>query len=258
MAYYRRLIYKLRNFLRPDRAEQDLAREIGSHLELLQDGFQQQGMDAEAARLAAKRAYGGVEQAKELHREARSWLWLEQLRQDIRISVRALLKSFGFSITAVLTLALGIGANTAIFSLINSVMLKTLPVSHPDQLLQVNMGSKDLWGIKGPFFSNPIWEHLRDRQDVFSGIFAYAVGRFNLAARGEARYVQGNYPQVSFSTHWDCAPYSVEPSRGLTISGVALGLPYSVMVSGKASTEGAPTWWARPSHSIIIFSKFWA
>src|SRR5690348_2502558 len=107
---------------------------------------------------------------------------LEQLRQDIRFSVRTLLKSPGFSITSILTLALGIGANTAIFSLIDAVMLKALPVSHPEQLLQVNMGGKDIWGFEEPFFTNPNWERLRDRQDVFSGIFAYATGRFNLAA----------------------------------------------------------------------------
>jgi putative ABC transport system permease protein len=198
MAHGRRFLYKLRNFLQPGRAERDLAREIGLHLELLQDEFRRRGMKDEDARLAAKRAYGGVEQAKELHREERSWPWLEQIRQDIRFSARTLLKSPGFSITAVLMLALGIGANTAIFSLINAVMLKTLPVSHPEQLLQVNMSNKDVWGTRSPFLSNPIWERLRDRQDVFSGIFAYSVTRFNLAARGEARNLQGNYVSGQF------------------------------------------------------------
>src|ERR1700733_8487386 len=70
MAYWKRFLYKLRNFSRPDRAEQDLAREIGSHLELLQDEFRRRGMNPDEARLAAKRTYGGIEQAKELHREA--------------------------------------------------------------------------------------------------------------------------------------------------------------------------------------------
>jgi predicted permease len=155
-------------------------------------------MTAEEARLAAKRAYGGVEQAKELQREERSWLWLEQLRQDIRFSARALLKSRGFTITAVLTLALGIGANTAIFSLIDAVILKALPVSRPEELLQVNMSNKDVWGIEEPFLSNGIWEQLRDRQDVFSGLFAYEVGHFNLASGGEGRYAQGSYVSGQF------------------------------------------------------------
>jgi predicted permease len=131
-------------------------------------------------------------------REERSWYRLEQILQDVRLSLRALSKNPGFSITAVLTLALGIGANTAIFSLIDSVMLKTLPVAHPEQLLQVNIGGKDIWGVEEPFLSNPVWEQLRDRQQVFSGIFSYTVGRFNLANRGEARYVQGNYVSGQF------------------------------------------------------------
>src|SRR5579872_5367021 len=123
---------------------------------------------------------------------------LDAVVHDVRYAIRALRSSPGFAAVAILSLALGIGANTAIFSLIDSVMLKTLPVSHPEQLLQVNMGNKDVWGTNSPFLSNPIWEQLRDRQDVFSGIFAYSVGRFNLAARGEARYVQGNYASGQF------------------------------------------------------------
>ncbi|MDQ2776844.1 MAG: ABC transporter permease [Acidobacteriota bacterium] len=194
----KRFLYKLRNFVRPARAERDLTREIGSHLELLQEDFRRRGMSANEARLAAKRAYGGIEQAKELHREARSWLWLEQVRQDIRFSTRTLRNSPVFSLTAVLTLALGIGANTAIFSLIDAVMLKALPVSHPEQLVQVNMAKRDIWGVEDPFVSNPVWERLRDRQDVFSGLFGYAVARFDLSARGEARYVQGNYISGQF------------------------------------------------------------
>ncbi|HWF48347.1 MAG TPA: permease prefix domain 1-containing protein, partial [Bryobacteraceae bacterium] len=155
MAFWGRWVCKFRNFIHPNRAEEELEREVASHLALLQDSFMRKGMSAEESFWAARRAYGGIEQAKELHRQERSWFWLEQLRQDIRFSTRSLLKTPGFSITVVLTLALGIGANTAIFSLIDSVMLKALPVSHPEQLLQVNMGNKDVWGTKNPFLSNP-------------------------------------------------------------------------------------------------------
>src|SRR5258706_2320681 len=108
---------------------------------------------------------------------------LDALWQDVRYALRALRTSPGFAAVAILSLALGIGANTAIFSLINSVILRALPVSHPEQLLQVTMGER-------AFFTNPIWEQLRDRQDVFSGIFTYGRGRFNLATGGEARYAQ--------------------------------------------------------------------
>jgi putative ABC transport system permease protein len=111
--------------------------------------------------------------------------------QDVRYAIRALRSSPGFAAVAILSLALGIGANTAIFSLIDSVILKTLPVSHPEQLLQVTMG-------KNPSFTNPMWEKLRDTQDVFSGMFAYGGGRFDLAGGGEARYAQGNFASGQF------------------------------------------------------------
>jgi predicted permease len=116
---------------------------------------------------------------------------LDAILQDLRYAFRALRSSPGFAAVAILSLALGIGANTAIFSLIDSVILKTLPVSHPEQLLQVTMG-------KNQSFTNPIWEQLRDHGDVFSGIFAYGGGRFNLAAGGEARYAQGNFVAGQF------------------------------------------------------------
>src|SRR5580700_7967041 len=102
--------------------------------------------------------------------------------QDLRYAIRALRSTPGFAAVAILSLALGIGANTAIFSLIDSVMLKTLPVSHPEQLLQVT-------NLMYPeAFTNPIWEQIRDRQDVFSGIFAYSFTHYNLSQGGEVRY----------------------------------------------------------------------
>src|SRR3984885_3246501 len=92
----------------------------------------------------------------------------DAIMRDVRYAMRTLRSTPGFAAVAILSLALGIGANTAIFSLIDSLLLKALPVSHPEQLLQVTMG-------KDEYFTNPIWEQLRDRQDVFSGMFAYGM-----------------------------------------------------------------------------------
>jgi putative ABC transport system permease protein len=111
----------------------------------------------------------------------------DTLIQDLRYALRALRSAPGFAAVAILSLALGIGANTAIFSLIDSVMLKTLPVSHPEQLLQVRTpaGFDDV-------FTNPLWEQIRDRQDVFATLFAYSRTRYNLATGGEVRNVEGS------------------------------------------------------------------
>jgi predicted permease len=117
---------------------------------------------------------------------------MEKLFQDLRHALRQLVRSPGFAAVAVLSLALGIGANTAIFSLMDTVMLKSLPVSDPARLVEVTMAD-DVTE-----FTNPLWEEIRDRQDVFSGSFAYIDERFDLAVGGESRPVVGNWVSGGF------------------------------------------------------------
>jgi len=117
----------------------------------------------------------------------------DDVLQDLRYALRALHSSPGFAAIAILSLALGIGANTAIFSLINAVILKTLPVSHPEQLVQLVMKTEG-----GTTFTNPIWEQVRDRQDVFSGAFAYSPIRLNLAGGGEVRNANTSWVSGDF------------------------------------------------------------
>jgi putative ABC transport system permease protein len=120
------------------------------------------------------------------------------LLQDLRYGLRMLAKSRGFTVVAVLTLALGIGANTAIFSLINTVMLRSLPVEKPRELMLVRMQTPKSGSETRATFTNPLWEQLRDRQDVFASAFAWSDTRFNLAASGEARYASGIWASGDF------------------------------------------------------------
>src|SRR3989442_4732557 len=135
----RRFLFRIANAVRPGRAERELAREISSHLALLEDDYQRRGMTPDEARFAAGRAIGGIELAKEHHRDARSFRWLDDARRDVQYALRMLRRSPRFIAVVILTLALGIGAKTPISSLIEALLLRALPVRDPQQLVQVTM-----------------------------------------------------------------------------------------------------------------------
>src|SRR5262245_42564001 len=122
---------------RHDDTERELAREIASHLTLIEEEYRRRGMTPGDARQAARRAMGSVALAKDLHRDARGFVWLDDLRQDLRFTLRLLRRDPAFMTIAVATLALGIGANTAIFSVVNSVLLRPLLYEGSESLVRI-------------------------------------------------------------------------------------------------------------------------
>ena len=125
--------------------------------------------------LASGRSFGNVTQLREASRAVWIWPFLETFAQDARYALRTLRANPGFAATAVLSLALGIGANTAIFSILNAVMLRSLPVEDPQRLVQIDSPHG------GDYFTNPIWEQVRDRLQAFPGALAVGTDRFDLA-----------------------------------------------------------------------------
>ena len=169
----------------------DLDEEVRIHLRLAAQDRIEQGESSEQARVSAVREFGNVGLVKEVTRDMWGWGRLETVPQDLRYGLRMLARDRGFTLVAVLTLALGIGANTAIFSVINAVMLKALPVKEPRQLVLLRWISKERpkeihmyasWGgcpeapagsSRGCSFSYPSFEQIRTLNHVFSGVLAF-------------------------------------------------------------------------------------
>jgi len=183
---------------------------------------------------------------------------VETLWQDLRYGARLLRLNPGFTLVAVLSLALGIGANAAIFQLLDSVRLRALPVPNPQELAAVRIADRN-WSAgrhEGRYsdITNPMWEQIRDHQEAFSSAFAWAESSFNLAAGGEARYAQGIYVSGDFFKVLDVQPLlgrvltAADDRRGCGSPGAVISYAFwqrefagqPSALGGKLTLEGHP------------------
>jgi predicted permease len=181
-------LQKLRTLFRKETLDAEMAEEMRAHLDMQTEQNIARGMSSEEARYAARREFGGVEQIKEIARDDRGIVWLEQLSQDVRYAVRQLRRSPGFACTAITTLALGIGAATAIFSAVNGIVLRPLPYEQPGQLVHV-------FETQQPGQQNSVspgaFLDWREHSTAFEGFAAYLGITLNFAGSDEPERVEG-------------------------------------------------------------------
>jgi macrolide transport system ATP-binding/permease protein len=242
MRRIRALFVRLAGLFR--RRDDDLTAEIESHLELHTEDNLRAGMTPEAARRAAVLRLGGIEPVKESYRDRRGVPFLDHLWQDLRYGLRQLRHSPGFTAVAVLSLALGIGANTAIFSFMDAILMKSLPVKNPESLVVLKWHSKDhpavmhrqegssyhddnLGYVSGNF-PFAVLEQVRSSASV-DGVFAFASANLrNVVLRGEADRVEAEYVSGGYFSGLGIAPAA---GRLIGDSDDVRGAPAAAMIA---------------------------
>ncbi|HEY1897699.1 MAG TPA: permease prefix domain 1-containing protein, partial [Terracidiphilus sp.] len=188
-----------------DRAA-DLERELRSDLELEEEEQRENGLSGEESRYAARRAFGNPTLIREQTHEAWGWAPLERLGQDFRYALRQLARSPGFAAAAILTLALGIGATAAIFSLVNTVLLRPLPFPESDRLLWLAMQDHSVPGVVPESLSYPDYFDWRAQNHTFSGMASYVGGGITLEMKGESQRLDMQVVSSSFFQVLGVAP----------------------------------------------------
>jgi len=196
---------------RRKRRGSDFRAEIEAHVQQESERLREQGLGEEEAQSAARRAFGNVMHAQERFCEGGRWRWWEHLKQDVRVGLRMLRKNPGFTAVAVLTLALGIGTNTAIFSVVNTVLLRPLPYKDPDRLMDVwRYNPKE--NVTRDQMSYADFLDLRNQNDVFEGMAAYReLHEIMVSGRGEPERVHGT---IASANLWEVL--GVNPLLGRT------------------------------------------
>ncbi|MEG9438271.1 ABC transporter permease [Edaphobacter sp. HDX4] len=193
MDSLRRGAARMGGFFRKGTMDRDLEEEIDSHIRMATEENLRAGMAPEEARRKAMVRFGGVEQAKEQQRESRGLPWLDTVLQDLRYTWRTLLRDRGFATVAILILALGIGANVVVFSVVNTILLRPLPFYQPDRLVWI--APEHTEGLSGSTYSVDAFEDLRSMnrsyEDV-TGYFAFSTpDNYKLTAKGDPKPLTG-------------------------------------------------------------------
>src|SRR5688572_7965212 len=193
--------------------DDELRDELKAHLDMAIRDRIARGEDPREAVVAARRQLGNLSQIQEATRDVWGRRWIEQAGQDVRYALRTFRRTPGFAVVAILSLALGIGANTALFQVVNAIRLRTLPVADPAALVEVRIldtaGARGSFESRYPSVTQPIWREIQSRRDAFdafSGLFAWGRARFSLSDGGEARTADGLWVSGEFFTTLGLTP----------------------------------------------------
>lgn len=192
-----KLFRRLRSFAGHDRLEREMEEELRFHLEMETQENQRRGMEPATARRKALRSFGGLEQTREAARDVIRIRWLETLWQDVRFGARTFRRNPGFTLLALLTLSLGIGANTAIFSVIYGVLLKPLPFTNGERLVVLRQQAP-LAGVDSLGFSVREIEDYRTRSQTLDGVVEHHSMSFTLFGKAEPERVQTAVVSANF------------------------------------------------------------
>nr|MBA2258138.1 ABC transporter permease [Acidobacteriota bacterium] len=198
----RAFLVRLASLFRRRRLDVELDDEVQFHIEMLSQEHMRRGLSAADARTAALRSFGGVIQMKESYREQRGLPSVDMFLQDARYGIRALLRTPGFTAAALLTLALGIGANSAIFTVVNAVLLRPLDYTDPEQIVQMHRRSGGLWGGQ----TGRRYMFFRDQMKSFDALAAWRGTAFNLASGDTAEFVPALAVSKEYFTVFGGAP----------------------------------------------------
>src|SRR6185369_13028826 len=195
----RMLLSRVRATFHRSRLDDELDDEVREHLAMLQERFVRAGMDPSEAFYAARRQFGGVAQVKEEHRDVRGVRLLDDLGDDLRYAIRQVKRSPGFAVLALLCLGLGIGANTSIFSALNSVLIRRLSVADPGRLVTLSRGTS-------AYFSHPDFQDLQARGRLLSGLTASFPMESDLEVHGVSEFVAAEVVSANYGSVVGVAP----------------------------------------------------